>query len=569
MVKKYYDDNGIPNGGESEFSQWLDGLRNDTDECWHAVHNYVFKDDDNRREREADFILVCRTGVIVVEVKGWHPEVREGVWYERTHGYGALADKPERNTLSVRTRDPFIQVWENWGAIKKKLERKKLPLMPFVISLVVFPLTVFDYDHPEREKWGRYLDAEAKSGLPEVLKEVFKKQAAFRNWDLNRSRMTPAQVESVMKALSPDATFDEIRAHIIKARKMAVHRHELSKRIVEGLYGNRKLLIQGPPGSGKSSAAVEYVRRQSRSGKRGIYICWNLLLAASMKAKFANEGWDIEVWPWFELVKNAMVRAGHLDLVTFEKSNELEKLIEQVGGDFQKQINQYDYVVVDEAQDLFHRGIIYFLEAAMADGNGLEKGEFMVLYDHLQAYSSASNGHDNLNYLMLNAAHYKLSNHFRSSGAQGIIDLITAIDMGIWSPDAQYGPSVDVKTYNSKEQIVNDIRKTYNVQYAKKNYRPEECVVLFSSNLYDYKDERDRPFNGLMPADLFEQANEDNIASPQKVHYSTALRFKGLERDVVFLVVADLDNPDRNYKHEFFIGVTRAKSKIYIKILST
>ena len=41
-------------------------------------------------------------------------------------------------------------------------------------------------------------------------------------------------------------------------------------------------MIEGPPGSGKTTIAKAYIDRQV--GKKGIYLCWNNLLMHYMKS---------------------------------------------------------------------------------------------------------------------------------------------------------------------------------------------------------------------------------------------------------------------------------------------
>ena len=55
----------------------------------------------------------------------------------------------------------------------------------------------------------------------------------------------------------------------------------------------------------------------------------------------------------------------------------------------------------------------------------------------------------------------------------------------------------------------------------------------------------------------------ENLDKPsEKVHYTSALRAKGLEWDCVFLVCSSLTDPKILF--QLFIGASRAKGKVYV-----
>ena len=48
---------------------------------------------------------------------------------------------------------------------------------------------------------------------------------------------------------------------------------------------------------------------------------------------------------------------------------------------------QYDYIIIDEGQDIINRGVESLLDKLTGHGKGLESGNLLFLCDNEQAYS--------------------------------------------------------------------------------------------------------------------------------------------------------------------------------------
>lgn len=60
---------------------------------------------------------------------------------------------------------------------------------------------------------------------------------------------------------------------------------------------------------------------------------------------------------------------------------------------------------------------------------------------------------------------------------------------------------------------------------------------------------------------------KDNLHEPSpKIKYTTALRYKGLEKDLVLLVVKDLFDERIKTYYQLYIGASRAKAKVVLLI---
>ena len=64
---------------------------------------------------------------------------------------------------------------------------------------------------------------------------------------------------------------------------------------MQNFFVNKRMLIYGPAGTGKTLLAMEQCRRLRAEGKKVLYVCYNRLIANSVREKF-NEGLYLAHW---------------------------------------------------------------------------------------------------------------------------------------------------------------------------------------------------------------------------------------------------------------------------------
>jgi len=118
------------------------------------------------------------------------------------------------------------------------------------------------------------------------------------------------------------------------------------------------LIIQGPPGSGKSTYALDIITRLCRKeGLQGLYICWNELLLEEMKYRLADPEIDIPqdkitAKLYFDLACDLGELSGDKSLVPTTQTVKRGGVRECVKGAVSKigsrgKIEKYDFIVVD------------------------------------------------------------------------------------------------------------------------------------------------------------------------------------------------------------------------------
>ena len=173
-------------------------------------------------------------------------------------------------------------------------------------------------------------------------------------------------------------------------------------KVLDVVGTNPRLLVEGPAGSGKTWVAAEAARRASGSGKRTLVVVFNRLIEARL-AELCGEG--IEVRRIHSLMAQVVDRhAGKNEAQRKLASGRVERdwydqtLPEQALEAALELGPQYDYLVVDEAQDVALEQYLDVLDALLV--GGLERapvfitGDFdhQVIYRRHSAVESAADG---------------------------------------------------------------------------------------------------------------------------------------------------------------------------------
>ena len=119
---------------------------------------------------------------------------------------------------------------------------------------------------------------------------------------------------------------------------------------LESLQRNNRIVIEGAPGTGKTTIAKAYIKKYNN--QQGLYLCWTQLLAAQMRYMLRQAHLDdrcqVETYSSY-LTK---MTQGAIDLNKVDESVIRQNLADQ----------SYDYVIVDEAQDVADKGLVAVLD---------------------------------------------------------------------------------------------------------------------------------------------------------------------------------------------------------------
>ncbi len=340
------------------------------DDTWSCYYSYNWL----RRERfleasEIDLILVHpRYGMLVLEVKGgdvsYDPATRD--WWQN----------------GEPMKDPFAQALTGTHALRKQIaERARF------IKGGEFPCT-FGYGvvFPDRDYQGTLPPGAHGSvlygarDLPELGKRV---QDTLRSWarDQRPVDMLPHDVEELRKALQ--STFRLVASlsrDMDKDEELLVQLTQDQSEVLEGLYANARVRIEGTAGSGKTMLALERAKAYANEGLSALLLCYNRKLADWLRQR-APVLDGLKIAHFHGICAEFCDKAG-LEWAPPEKDSEhfwRHRTVELLLDATDIATDRYDAIVVDEGQD-FHDEWWLGIESLLREPGG----PLYIFYDRAQ-----------------------------------------------------------------------------------------------------------------------------------------------------------------------------------------
>ncbi len=544
--------NGKPLEGEiNVYRKLFNELKDSADDflIWHdlkfATHSET-RNPYNKSEAQIDFLLICKKGICVLEVKGGYVEFHNSEFSFRHKG-----------ELELMKQNPLKQVEGYKYTLKEKVLQKYSKKL--FIDVCVFPFTNIDFSQ-QRNLFGEaiYSNIQAERGVT-LTQFITNRFSSTQNkiedkHNFKFKENTERELIEIRNVLSP--RLEDLNPFVNNKETfewLGLKNFE----VFNGLSKNQRVLIEGIPGCGKTTFALAYAD-QGRHLK-GLYLCWNKLLKVQIESR-VNERQltNLEVNTYFKYLIDLGV-----DNLSFEDS--LENFRNKVLTFFTMTIQkQYDYIIIDEGQDIINRGIEGLLDSLTAQGKGLTSGNLLFLCDSEQAYSlSEENISDDIDLLSMYFTHFQMNNAHRSVNNPYIRQLASRVLEDVYELDTQSTkdlfPNMVLRFSSfkkAKAQMVKDFLRP--IRDSKNSLRGKGCILLIESSLLTVENREELIMNEC------EALTENNVTDTSNIlRYTSPLKFKGLEKENVALIVKQ---PTAINQHEIYVGITRAKSnlKIYV-----
>lgn len=534
-LEKYItDSNGDPHYGEIwAYGELLKFSYNNfiPDDTWYVKHNYQLSThpgSSSKVEGQIDFLVLNQFGLLIIEIKGGGIEVDEkDTWYSYLH-----RDPNQR----YKTQNPFIQAKEYVHSLKILIDADI-----FIYRAVIFPHEVnFELIGPQLMGYKFLLFT--KRDLDIVETEFGKNKLLF-------NFLTQLPFESrrnILKQLYPTMNPDQLNSSLfnkfpllrkreierIKAELWPVQstygfepdkiRNELiineNYEILKGLRKNRKVMVQGTAGTGKTTLAIKFLADNLLKQQKGIYLCSNKLLRSKMEFLIKKE---------YGLNSNDITfKIYHDNLIQTENLNDL------------------DFIIIDEAQEMFSKNL-FELILHLEKNNSNPK--MLMLFDPEQTILQ---DYKDINWYLefyseLGFVTYLFDTKWRSIKNPAIENIIASIKSG------NYETVVNGTNYKIAVELSGKL-KEIKTQIDKFKKERNNSIILIDSKIIDsFKEIAIDYFN----KDI-EELTEMNInIKSTKLRYTTPIKFRGLEAENVIMITPDLNGSN---KTENFIGTTRA-----------
>ena len=515
------------------------------------------------RECEADFIVAAPgRGLMFLETKssrGW--ECRDAQWY-----------RIEQSGDHVPTENPFFQASGAKHTIVEKLAKKlglagKSHFPGIFAHAVVYPLATVIGSLPASQDPQVIITRKDMKDLKQRLQDAFE---AWSNPARPRGQLFTDQVmRRTIQILRDDCRFVVTEGASLDADETAIT--ELTQQqfdFFKGVLSNRRLLVRGVAGSGKTLLAQLAADMFAQRGKRVLLLCYNNVLAAWLQKTTVKGRNRWETRSYFSLCRE-LCHLGNVQFTVPEDKdgedvfwretapNMMCSAIDTLGDDC-----KYDAIVVDEAQD-FRQDWWFPLQLLLRN----EAANLCVfldpdqsLYGHPEAYPA-----DIAESVLELNENCRNTKRIAFYSGQVLGKQIKSFDL---SPDG-VSPEV-LDACPNVQQRVDQVRNLV-TNLLKQGFLPSQIAVLSpwrsennpNCTLHHIEALGGRPITGRSSGSL--QTDLEQWKTDRALWGGTIKSFKGMEASCVILT--DLPVPDASpsfTRKDLYVAASRAKHRLLL-----
>ena len=488
------------------------------DPMYLAFHSMNLTTHAKKRFGEADFVILCKYGLFVLEVKGGRISSSDGQWY-------TINRNNEKHRLK---ENPFRQAEGALHAINTKIKGShKFPDLTLPIGFgVIFP----DIEWSEQSsEWDirTICDAKKFRNFEGWLRKFFE---YWHSKQGNARKLTKEDITLLKQYLRPDfEVVEPLHVRLSQIEDIAVKLTEDQYKYLDIVAANSRVLCSGGAGTGKTFLAAELARRMASEDKNIALVCKSLWLKRYLETRIQNEFVTIST---IGSVKLDMRRSG---------------------------IDIYDVLIVDEGQDLFDFDDIEILDEIVE--SGLENGEWYIFHDVNNQAGLFIDTKEEILELLESYTPAKIPLFINCRNSEPILKKVQdSLDLDMGNIGTGIGPKV-----HELFDVTNDgnILKIEIDNMLKGGVSPGSITIL-SPLSYEESSV------GLLPDKIkrnIVKLDDYSVRSfpVHQISFAEIKNFKGLENEVI--IVIDLIKPDSiedNSKVEHYVAMSRARALLSV-----
>lgn len=525
---------------------------------WVSLHSLDLAPWNRGVRTEIDFVVIApETGILCIEVKSHENLAFDGLrWHPETI-----------------TRSPFKQACDGRYTFHRRLHElaPQFGNVP-VVHCCIFPRAPFDLPLNLSVQPWELIDMrvfrafDSGSEFCAALKTRMEQSiAADQQLAPLQRRLTTDQVETIVKCCVPVQRRRPDARQEITRREEEIEKilREQQKPVLQLAALNDRLVVSGGAGTGKTLTAMEVARRAAERGHRVALLCFNQLVGDWMRQRMEQiaprlpnlvVGRAIRV-----MAEMSGIEVPDQPSREFWETGLPQQLEERLTDPDFKAAAAFDYLVLDEAQDLLARPRLWQCLGQFLAGS-IDKGAFALFgdFDH-QVLAERETMRQSLT--ALNASNqpvrWRLSENCRNYRIVGD----TAVQLSgsggsVYSGYLRAGGGLhnyDIFFYEH-EQAQLDRLGQWLREFKALGYKASEITLL--SFRADHLSSATRlKYAGYKLRPAWQTGDFTAYAS---VH-----AFKGMENKVVILTDVVLD--DRDFQRDlFYTGMTRATESVRV-----